>query len=139
MHEAEAILLFARRQLAKSRLWPTAVLLEAFTNKKGCSADSRFEAEALRCIALDGLCKLLRSDDVAKKGLIAEVQAAWAASTGRDGVDRMFAESVDEAERSFASLREPTESQQALKKQLVKIEQEMSKEQEQEPDQECEG
>ncbi len=74
---------------------------------------------------------LLRIDDVAKKGLIAEVQANWAASVGKDNLEKMLADSMDRARRSFAALREPTESRQALKKQLDKIEQEMSKEKKQ--------
>ena len=126
MHDAESILLFARRQLAKNRLWPTIKLLEAFASKEDCPPEARFEAEALRCTALGKLCKLLRSDDIAKEGRIAEVQANWVASVGADGVNRMFAGSIDRARRSFASLREPTEFQKALKKQLDKIEQEMS-------------
>ena len=127
IHDTESILLFARRQLAKGRVWTTAVLLEAFLKKKRCPADARFKAEALRCLALAELCKLLGARDVAKKGLIAKVQVDWVASIGKGSVDRILADSMDKAGCHFASLREPTKSQQALKKQLDKIAQEISK------------
>ena len=126
IHDAESILLFARRQLAKNRLWPTAVLLEAFSNKKDCPAEARFEAQVFRCIALGELCKLMRSEDIVKKGLIAEVQAHWVASIGKDNLDTMLADSLNQAMRSFALLPKPTESQQALKKHLDKIVQEIN-------------
>jgi len=67
------------------------------------------------------LCKLLSTDDIAKKGLIAEVQANWVASIGKDNLDTMLADSLNQAMRSFALLPKPTESQQALKKHLDKI------------------
>jgi len=126
IHDADSILLFARRQLAKGRLWTTAVLLDAFSKKKHCPAAARFQAEAHRCSALAELCKLLRSEDVAKKGLVPKVQTDWVASIGRDGVDRMLAESMAQARCQFASLREPTKSQQALKAQLDKIQKELN-------------
>jgi hypothetical protein len=126
IHDAESILLFAKRQLAKNRLWPTAVLLEAFSNKKHCPAEARFEAQALRCSALGELSKLLRVNDIAKKGLIAEVQVDWVASVGKDDVDKMFADSMDQAGCCFANLSESTESQHALKKHLEKIAKEIN-------------
>jgi len=123
MHDSDAILLFARRQLAKNRLWPTIKLLETFPEEKNhCTAEAQFEAQALRCIALANLCKLLQTDDIAKKGLIAEVQAAWVASFGKDDLEKMFCDSMDVAKRSFASVADPTKSQLELKKQLDKIE-----------------
>ena len=126
--DAESILLFARRQLAKNRLWTTVKLLEAFSSKKHYSADARFEAETLRCMALGKLCKLMCIDDIAEKGLIAEVQANWVASIGKDNLDIMLAKSIDQARQSFSLLLKPTESQQALKKQLDKIDQEINQE-----------
>lgn len=125
INDAESILPFARSQLAKKRFWTTAKLLEAFSNKRHFLADARFEAEALRCAALHELWKLLRTNDVAKKGLIAKVQTDWVASIGKDNLETMLADSVGEARRSFAGLLEPTESQQALKKQLDEIDQEI--------------
>ena len=128
IHEDEAILLFARRQLAKKRLWPTIKMLETFSMKKNCSAEARFEAQALRCIALANLCKLLETDDIAKKGLIAEVQAAWVSSFGKEKLDTMLSNGITQSKRSFASVADPMESQNALREQLSKIEQEISKE-----------
>ena len=126
IHNPESILLFTRSQLAKKRLWTTFKLLEEFSTKKHCSADIRFEAQALRCIALGELCKLMRTDDISKKGLVAEVQANWVASIGKDKLDTMLAKSINQARISFAFLPKPTESQQALKKQLDKIDQEIN-------------
>jgi len=121
INDGESILLFSKSQLVKNRLWTTAKLLETFLSKKNCSSDYRFEAEALRCTALGELCKLLNTNDIAKKGLIAEVQANWVASIGKDNLDTMLADSLNQAMRSFALLPKPTESQQALKKHLDKI------------------
>ena len=100
--------------------------MEAFSSKKHCSADARFEAQSLRCMALGELCKLLRIDDIAKKGLIAEVQANWVASIRKDNLETMFADNIDQARRSFISLPKPTEYQQTLKKHLDKIVQEIN-------------
>jgi hypothetical protein len=119
----ESILLFAKSQLAKNRLWTTAKLLENYINKKSCSVDDQFEAQALCCIALDKLCKLLRSNDIAKKGLIAEIQANWVASIGKDKLDSMLANRFDQANQLLKSLTNPTQAQKTLKKQLDKIEQ----------------
>ena len=126
INDAESILLFAKRQLAKNRLWTTVKLLEFFSSKKHCPADARFEAEVLRCTALGKLCKLLRTDDIAKKGLIAEAQADWVASIGKDNLETMLTKSINQAMRSFASLHEPTKSQQSLKKILDRIVQEIN-------------
>ena len=126
MHGVESILLFARRQLAKKRLWTTAVLLEAFSKKEPCPGEARFEAQALRCTALAELCKLLRTEDIAKKGRIAEVQADWVASIGRGYLETMLADSMDQAGRCFTKLPDPAESHQRLKKQLDRIVQEMN-------------
>ncbi len=126
INDAESILLFARSQLAKKRFWTTAKLLEAFSNKRHFLADARFEAEALRCAALHELWKLLRNPD-AMKGLVAKVQADWVSSSnGTDNLDKLTADSVGQAQQSFANLPEPTESQQALKKQLDKIDKEIN-------------
>jgi hypothetical protein len=121
INDDELMLFFAKSQLAKNRLWTTVKLLESLLNKKHCSDDIRFEAKALRCIALDELYKLVRSVDIAKKGLIAEIQANWVASIGKDNLNKMLDRSLDQAIRSFASLTKPTEYQQTLKKQLDKI------------------
>jgi hypothetical protein len=121
----ESILFFAKSQLAKNRLWTTAKLLENYINKKSCSADDQFKAQALRCIALNKLCKLMSSDDVAKKGLIAKVQINWVESVGKDKLNKMFTDSLNQTKMSFISLPKPTESQQDLRKQLDKIEQEI--------------
>ena len=59
--------------------------------------------------------------DIAKKGLIAQVQTYWVASIGKDKLEKMLAEGIGVSRRSFAGILEPTESQQALKKQLDKI------------------
>jgi len=128
INDAESILLFAKSQLAKNRLWTTVKLLEAISSKKHSSADARFEADVIKCTALGKLCKLLRTDDIAKKGLIAEVQANWVASIGKANLDTMLANSVDQAKMSFAELSDPTEYLQALKRQLDKIEQEVNQE-----------
>lgn len=126
IHNAESILLFTQRQLAKNRFWTTVKLLEAFSSKKHYPADARFEAQALRCTALGELCKLLRVNDIAEKGLIVEVQANWLASIGKDNLNIMFTDSFNKAGSCFAELIEPTESQQALKKNLDKIVQEIN-------------
>ena len=107
INDAESILLFSKSQLAKNRLWTTVKLLENFLNKNHCSADDRFEAQVLRCIALGELCNLVSTDDIAKKGLIAEVQANWVASIGKNDLDRMLANSIDKAGQSFISLPKP--------------------------------
>jgi len=72
------------------------------------------------------LCKLLRTTDVAKKGLIAKVQTDWVASIGPDDLETMLADSMEQARRSFAGLSDPSESQQALKAQLDKIDKEIN-------------
>ena len=123
MHADESILLFARRQLAKNRLWPTAALLEAFLSKKDRPAEARFEAEALRCTALAQLRTLLQTEDIAKKGLMAEVQADWVTPIGKAGLDEMLAQGINQAKSRFAELFAPTESQQAVVKQLDEIDQ----------------
>jgi len=82
--------------------------------------------EALRCTALNELCKLVRTVDIAKKGLIAQVQTDWVASIGKDNLGKMLAEGIGEARQSFAELSEPTKSQQALKNQLDKIDKEIN-------------
>jgi hypothetical protein len=81
--------------------------------------------EALRCTALNELCKLVRTVDIAKKGLIAQVQTDWLASIGKDNLEKMLAEGIGEARLSFAELPEPTKSQQALKAHLDKLDREI--------------
>jgi hypothetical protein len=98
-------------------------LLETLLRKKNYTADGQFEAQALCCIALDKLCKLLRSNDIVKKGLIAEIQANWVASIGTDKLDSMLANRFDQANQLLKSLTNPTQAQKTLKKQLDKIEQ----------------
>jgi hypothetical protein len=121
INDAPSILLFAKRQLAKKRLWPAITLLQKLSTKHYLSDDDRFEAEALRCTALDELCKLMRSGDVAKKGLIAEVQADWAASVGKEPLEKMLAGAMSQARRSFTELNPPTQSERALMKRLDPI------------------
>jgi hypothetical protein len=121
-NDDESIMLFARRQLAKKRLWTTAILLGAFSNKKNCSADVQFEAESLRCNALGELYKLVHTNDIARKGLVAEIQANWVASISKDNLVTMLADSMNQARRFFIELSEPTELQKALKEQLEEIE-----------------
>lgn len=128
INDAESILPFARRQLAKNRLWTTIKLLESFSEKYHSRVNARFEADVLKCTALGELCKLLRTTDVAKKGLIAKVQTDWVASIGKDDLETMLAAGMGEARRSFAGLLEPTESQQALKAQLDQIGEEIKQE-----------
>ena len=130
INDGDLILHFARSQLAKKRLWTTVKLLEALLDKKTCPANVRFEAEAIRSITLDKLCKLLRSEDIDKKGLKAEVQANWVVPIGKHNLDEMLDKSKDQASQSFAELSEPTESQQALKAQLDKIDIEIRQENE---------
>ena len=82
--------------------------------------------EALRCTALNELCKLVRTVDIAKKGLIAQVQTDWVASIVKDDLYTMFKDSMEQAKKSFSELPEPTKSQQALKAQLDKINHEIN-------------
>jgi hypothetical protein len=127
VHDGESILMFSKMQLAKKRLWTTNLLLEGLVNDKKLCPNVRFEAEALRCLALNELCKLVRAGDVAKtKGLLAQVQANWVVDLGLDKLDKMLAKGTDRASQSFASVDDPTESQKVLKEQLNKIEQEVS-------------
>jgi len=134
MHENDEILLFARQQLAKKRLWTTAVLLELFSNKEHYNIEARFEAQVLRCAALAELNKLPRADDIAKKGRIAEVQSDWITPIGKKNLDKMLAESTNRAKNFFASVADPTESQKVLNTQLTKIEQEIRQEKKQRSD-----
>ena len=127
INDAESILLFARRQLAKKRLWSTIKLLESFSAKYHSRVGVRFEAEALRCKALGELLKLLRTKDIAKKGLIAKVQTDWVESIGKEKLEKKLVESIAQAVQSFLALPDPTESQQALKAQLDKIDKEIKK------------
>ena len=115
-----------RRQFAKNRLWTTIKLLESFSAKYHSRVNARFEADVLKCTALGELCKLLRTTDVAKKGLIAKVQTDWVASIGKNNLEKMLAAGMAQARRSFGGILEATESQQALKKQLDKIDKEIN-------------
>ena len=115
-----------RSGIAKNRLWTTIKLLESFSSNYHSRVNARFEADVLKCTALGELCKLLRTTDVAKKGLIPKVQTDWVASIGKDDLEKMLADSMGEAKRFFEDLPEPTESQQALKKQLDKLDKEIN-------------
>lgn len=126
INDAGSILPFARRQLAKNRLWTTIKLLESFSARYHSRVNARFEADVLKCTALGELCKLLRTTDVAKKGLIAKVQTDWVASIGKDDLEKMLAAGMGETRRSFGGIPEPTEPQQALKKQLDKLDKEIN-------------
>jgi hypothetical protein len=126
VHDGESILIFSKLQLTKKRLWGTIVLLEGLVNDKQLCPNVRFEAEALRCLALSELCKLMSTEDVAKKGLLAQVQANWVAHVGKEKLETMLGKGTERARQSFASVADPTESQKALKEQLNKIEQEIS-------------
>ena len=126
INDAQSILLFAKRQLAKKRLWTTAVLLEKFVAKQHLDADVRFEADVLRCTAIDELCRLMFNPE-AIKGLTAEMEADWVRSwTGPGGLEKMLADSLGQGGRAFEDLSAPTESQQVLKAQLGKIGKEMN-------------
>lgn len=120
-NDDESILLFAKRQFVKKRFWTTIVLLEAFIGQR-CSNDAfRFEAEVMKCCALDKLCKLLRTNDIDKKGLLVKIQKDWISHMSMDDVEKMFIDSKEWAKKSFVRLNEPTESQKELKEHLDKI------------------
>jgi hypothetical protein len=99
--------------------------LEKLSAKGDLDAGVRFEAAVLRCTAINDLCKLLQDDDLAKKGLVARVQADWVASIGMDNLKLILTNGISQASRFFAELPAPTESQQVLKQQLDKIDQEV--------------
>jgi hypothetical protein len=128
INDEELILSFAKSQLSKNRLWTTVKLLEGFSNKKQCSDYIRFEVQVLRCIALGELCKLVHCDNITNKGFMAEIQANWVVSIGKDNLDTMLTVSIDQARRFFAELSDPTDYQQALKKQINKIDKEINQE-----------
>lgn len=128
MNDPESVLLFARRQLAKTRFWTTIKMLEKLPAKRDMGADVRFEAEVHRCTALAELCKLLHADDIGEKGLAAKVESDWVAPIGKDGLDRMLADSMDQAKQYFTGLPAPTEPHLALRRQLDKIGQEVKDE-----------
>jgi len=124
-HDTESILSFAKQQLAKNRLWTTAVFLEAFSNQRQCTIEALFEAQVLRCSALYELYEILQIDDIEKKGLIAKTQVDWVSSIGTKGLEKMIDDLFVQAKRTFVEINELTESQKALKEQLEKIEKEI--------------
>ena len=128
MNDAESVLLFARRQLAKTRFWTTIKLLYMLSAKQDLGTGIRFEAEVVRCTALADLCRLLQANDLSEKGLIAKVQADWVAAIGMDDLKTMLTNGISQASRFFAELPAPTEPQQTLKQQLDKISQEVKEE-----------
>ena len=126
MNDAESILLFARRQLAKKRFWTTAKFLERCSAEGLFTTDTQFEAEVLRCTALHELYKLMLNPN-AIKGLSAETEADWVrCRTGPGGLEMMLADSLAQARRAFGCLTQPTESQLAFNRQLDKIAKEMT-------------
>lgn len=127
VNNAEAILNFGQSVIRKSRSWMIAGLIEkslASSNKWG---KKRFNAEALKCMAIHKLYEMLQNPERNKIGIgIAQARLVSSSKT-IDELLTTLTESITQAQNTFANLAEPTPKQKALKAQLDKISQKIAK------------
>jgi hypothetical protein len=112
--DGESLLLFAHTQIRRRRYWTIARLLEECSKPSQSWGRKQFDAQALRCIALQNLCEIVEdpskattSRSVAQAGF-----ASW--SCGADGLVKAAEQSMAEAKELFDALDKPTLRQKAL-------------------------
>jgi len=116
--DAEPILSFAQIQTRRRHYWPIAKLLEECSKPPQDWKEKRFDAQALRSIALWELSEMVKDPSKAKTDR-AIAQAGFASwSLGADRLFPLANESLAEAKRLFGGLDAPTPKQKTLKRRL---------------------
>ncbi len=124
--DAEKVLGLAQAQMRKGHSWAVAQLL-AEDNASGPSwAGRQFEAKTLRCLALHDIWETIC--EPSKKTEVARTQAAWASqSLDLNGLRSILDADLEVAERLFNGLAKANNGQKSLRKELVRIEQDLHK------------
>jgi hypothetical protein len=122
-NDMATILDFASARLTQGKFWTTAKLLAKALERLTVSPGQRFAAEALRCTALSRIAEMVRNpDDIRSEVDIA--QARWVLwGTTEQGLHGELKASLAAAQRSYAVTDRPTRQDQALKRKLDAIEQ----------------
>lgn len=124
--DVRTLLTFAQAQMKKGHSWAVARLLEDGESSASW-AERRFEARALRCIALHDIDETIH-EPTKKTTEVARRQAAWASqSLDLHGLSSVFDADLAAAESLFTGLAKPNSEQKSLRNELAKIEQDMRK------------
>jgi hypothetical protein len=119
-----SILDFASARLRSGHLRTTAKLLEAL-GRLALSSDQRFLAAALRCTALRRIDEMVRKPDDIKND-VDIAQARWALwGTTEEKLHEELKASLAAARKAFDVIERPTRRDEALKRQLDAIEQDL--------------
>ncbi|MBN1509552.1 MAG: hypothetical protein JW955_22075 [Sedimentisphaerales bacterium] len=121
-NDVASVLDFASARVTGGHLWTSAKLLEAL-GRLALSSDQRFLGEALRCTALSRIDEMVRKpNDIRNEVDIA--QARWALwRTTEDRLHEELKASLAAAQKAFGAIDRPTRRDEALKRQLDAIEQ----------------
>lgn len=121
LNDRETLLQFSQEELKKAHFWTTARLLERSLATRDESRVRHFEIQAVRCMALSQLSFLL-SNQTKQRPKHAEAQVAWVESSiGRETLEQVLSQSLDDALLSFGKLVQPTRAQEDLREELARI------------------
>jgi hypothetical protein len=122
LHSPQSILEFAESQIQKGHYLVISELLEKSLKSQDWAED-RLAGEVLRCAALEKLREGFAKPEALLKTEQAKTQAGWVATSfGIEKVNETLRQSIDETQRTFAGISQPTKQQIALKRQLDGIE-----------------
>jgi len=121
-NDPNAILDFASANLATSRFWTTAKLMEKTMSKPTLSVEQRFLAQAYHAITLSGISRMASDPDHMVRRELDIAQVRWSLIGSDEG--RLLAQartSLDAARRAYASVTEPSQECRTLRKELDTI------------------
>lgn len=119
--DAKAVKHFAAEGLIRGQLWPTIQLIDRCRATALSRPRDRFEGLALRCVALNKLCELMREKEL-PKDIAARTQTEWVKSSiGTDRVESLLASGVAELRHLQKQLIGLSSEQEALVRQLDAI------------------
>jgi len=117
-NDEQAILSFGQSSIRRDRFWTITGLMEKSLASSQKWGQKRFDAESLKCMAMFRLYEMLQNPNKIQKGR-RKAQADWVlSSTKTDQLLSALKQSIVDAQKTFAELKNPTLEQNALKKQL---------------------
>ncbi len=121
-NDPNAILDFASANLATSRFWTTAKLMEKAMSRPTLSVEQRFLAQAYHAITLSGISRMASDPDHMVRRELDIAQVRWSLIGSDEGPLLAQARtSLDAARRAYASVTEPSQECRTLRKELDTI------------------
>jgi hypothetical protein len=115
------ILSFSDAQIQDKKYWMIIKLLGSYLQSNFSLGSERFDIQAMRCQALFELKKLIDDPSKIKQESILS-QVNWVLnSIKKEDFDKLANESLIEAQKSFADLKEPNKIQLSQKKKLDQL------------------